>query len=379
VEEGTIPAEEAVARLNGFIDTIPDALADIDPFVRQRLTNIANGFLDLGQDVHTASDQAAQGMREIERATASAARTANPALASIDTQIQQLILAFNAGAISAEEFAASMATLQAAAAGAAGAVGSAAGAAGGFGVPANQLTRAQRALGPGKNADTGAPSGDIQIPAGNEIAYALIYGPATPQLAQALQTHIEGITGANPQYASFLEETFGAPMGGENGRVLGGTSGAQRGGEARLAALVRRASNMGFAAAAHAIEGQYYSGQISLAEAIRRLEELIAGRGPLGTAVSRAEAAATALRGGGMAGAGQRAMFDGGGGPAIDIAPVVQRLDLLLAYFQGQGQGGRQPVTFNLNGRQVDAMAEGLMPGINGAYTASIRGDIRRS
>ncbi|MGD9890581.1 MAG: tape measure protein [Dehalococcoidia bacterium] len=169
------------------------------------------------------------------------------------------------------------------------------------GIPSNELTRAQRALGPGKNADTGAPPQGFQVPGGlgNEIAYALIYGPATPQLAAALDTYLKGITGANPAYASFLSDTFGPLMGGESGNVLGGTSGAQMGGEGRLSQLYARAQSMGLGAEATAIMTRYSAGMISLGTAIAQMQALISSGGKAKTFAAGIGGAAETLRGGG--------------------------------------------------------------------------------
>ncbi|MGE0541714.1 MAG: phage tail tape measure protein [Dehalococcoidia bacterium] len=294
VEQGLIPGEDAIARFQGFVDTIPDALADIDPRTRQILTRLANNFLDFGQDVHQASDTAANGLRQIEQAAASAASTANPALASIDRQIQALIASFQQGGISAEQFAASMNSLQAAAA-TAERVAAAGGGRGGGG-------------GGGSGPDlSGMSQGDI-------ISYALIFGPINAQLQGALLQYQQATLGATPEYASFLE----------GARASGA---AQHGGEAQLGALVRRASNMGLAAEAHAIEQDYYSGRISLGEAISRLQALISGGG-IEARAGRISSAAATLRGGDGG-----AAVVGGGSRGSGVAPIVSEL-----------QGSRQEI-----------------------------------
>ncbi|MGD9892949.1 MAG: hypothetical protein AB7U18_16855, partial [Dehalococcoidia bacterium] len=259
------------------------------------------------------------------------------------------------------------------------------------GIPSNQLTRAQRAVGPGKIADTGLPpSGfSFQGPAASQAnlwALVGIYGPATPQLAAALQQGLEQI---GKYYADQFIELFGTPMGGEGFRgnattaalsamgvnpfasgegfvgvapPMGGSSRAQFDQAAKIARLVARASSMGLAADAYRIQTAYLNSQISGAEAVAQLEALIASGGRLKNAASRAEAAAGALRGHTPAfgdhpvvvePAGYTSMVNGSsGGSSQSTVGIEQRLDRLNATVMQLGEKMAR-MTMEVDGREI--------------------------
>ncbi|MGE3598555.1 MAG: phage tail tape measure protein [Dehalococcoidia bacterium] len=220
------------------------------------------------------------------------------------------------------------------------------------------MTTAQRALGPGKIADTGLPPSGFSFTGpsaskANLWALVGIYGPATPQLAAALA---EGLEQIGKYYVDQALALVGQPMGGEGfgGNAMtaalafqginpfasgegftghtppmGGSAGAQFAGEAQLSQLYARAQSMGLGAEATAIMQRYGAGSISLGQAIQQMQALISSGGRLKSFAAGVGSAAETLRAGGgfspnLPGGG--AGGGAGGSSGSGVAPIVSGL-----------------------------------------------------